>query len=86
MSRQNGFQLKSGYVVLAIPDSGLFVKDGQIVTGHETPMEFDELILFSRRHDAEILAVSQCERWSDGDKRGHKWNFQVIPVLVSERL
>lgn len=30
--------MKHGFAVIAIPETGLFVKDGQLVTGHNTPM------------------------------------------------
>jgi hypothetical protein len=84
--RSKGFHLKHGFAVLAIPDSGLFTKAGQIVTGHETELRFSELILFSRRQDAEDHASKSKTYWEDGDANGHRWSFQVIPVVVSERL
>jgi hypothetical protein len=84
--RRKGYELKHGYAVLAIPDSGLFVKDGRIVSGHETDLKFSELMLFSRRLDADTHADQQKTYWEDGDANGHTWSFQVIPVLVSERI
>ena len=80
------FQLKHGYVVIAIPDSGLFFKGGKLVTGHETEMKFDELILFSRSQDAEGHAQRQRTQWANADAKGHEWSFHVLPVLVSERV
>ena len=84
--RHKGFELKHGYAVLAIPDSGLFVKDGRLVSGHETELNFGELILFSRRLDADTHAEKNQTAWENSDVNGHAWSFQVIPVLVSERL
>jgi hypothetical protein len=84
--RRKGFEIKNGFVVMAIPDSGLFVKDGKIVSGHETTMSFSELILFSRKFDADKHAAANQIQWEDSDANGHVWSFQVIPVLVSERL
>ena len=86
MARKAGMHMKSGYVVIAVPESGLFVKDGRIVTGHETTLKFDEMILFSREFDAKNHANAQEIYWKDGDVHGHKWTFPIIPVLVSERL
>ena len=85
--RKAGFHLKHGYVVMAIPDSGLFLKDGRLVSGHQTDMKFDELILYSRDEDANRLADQLRTQWGDAeDNNGHKWNFHVLPVLVHERL
>ena len=84
--RKPGFHLKSGYVVLAVPDSGLFVKDGKIISGHGTEMKFDEVVLFSRRAHADAHAKQNQTYWENGDPQGHQWKFQVLPVLVSERL
>ena len=84
--RKQGFHLKHGYAVLAIPDSGLFVKEGQIVTGHDTALKFDEIILFSRETDAQKHADKNQVYWNGADANGHKWNFKVVPVLVSERI
>lgn len=84
--RKQGFHLKHGYVVVAIPDSGLFVKDGLIVSGHSTKMRFDEMILFSREQDAADHAQQQRTQWARADMNGHNWSFPVIPVLVHERL
>lgn len=74
-----------GYVVLAIPDSGLFVKDGQLVTGHGTSMSWSEMVLFSRREDADKHAARTAANWTNGDANGHAWEFPVIAVLVEER-
>jgi hypothetical protein len=84
--RQAGFHLKHGYVVMAIPDSGLFLKDGRLVSGHQTDMKFDELILYSRDEDANKLVDQLRTQWADPDANGHQWNFHVLPVLVHERL
>ena len=85
--REKGFQLKHGYVVIAIPKSGLFVKEGKIVTGRDTVLRFSELILFSREADAQAYAQRNRVYWSDGEPHGESsWAFQVLPVLVSERL
>ena len=84
--RKPGFALKNGYAVMSIPDSGLFVKDGRLVTGHQTEMKFDELLLFSRDQDAQKHAEENQKYWDNRGTGEHKWNFQVIPVLVSERL
>ena len=78
-------KFRNGYAVLAIPDSGLFVKNGQIVTGHETEMKFSELVVFSRSVDADGYAGQNQRQWQGTDVRGHSWKFVVIPVLVNER-
>lgn len=83
MSRKPGLNLKHAYAVIAVPDSGLFVKNGEIVSGNGTSMRASELILFSRAQDAEQHAKQQVQyqiKAEDG------WSFPVIPVLVSERL
>jgi len=84
--RKAGFHLKHGYVVMAIPDSGLFLKDGRLVSGHQTDMKFDELILYSRDEDAARLTQQLRVQWAGPDASGHQWNFHVLPVLVHERL
>ncbi|MGO8792906.1 MAG: hypothetical protein ACLQVL_36725 [Terriglobia bacterium] len=83
---RQGFHLKNGYVVMAIPDTGLFVKDGQLRTGHGTEPAFNELILFSRVADAEAHAEKNNKYWAYNTGEGRHWNFKVLPVLVSERL
>ena len=84
--RDRSTKFRNGYAVLAIPDSGLFAKGGQIVTGHETEMKFSELIVFSRFDDAQAYARQTQRQWEGTDVNGHQWNFLVIPVLVNERL
>jgi hypothetical protein len=85
MRRRNQFTLPTGFLVVAIPETGLFVKNGKIVTGHGTMMEADEIPLFKRLVDAEQLAKSRAEFWKDGDKNGKHWDFVPIAVLVNER-
>jgi hypothetical protein len=62
------------------------LKDGRLVSGHETDMKFDELILYSRDEDAARLAQQLRVQWANADASGHQWNFHVLPVLVHERL
>ena len=85
MRRRSQFTLPTGFAVLAIPETGLFVKDGKIVTGHGTEMEADELPLFKRRVDADSLRLSRMEHWRHGDSNGKHWDFVVVAVLVQER-
>ena len=76
-----------GYAILAIPDSGLFVReDGRLVTGHGTLMQSHEMPLFTRLIDAEHHAYTMKNKWEDGDKNGHSWDFPIVPVVVNERL
>lgn len=85
--RRRQLQTISGFTVIAIPDSGLFVKGGKIVTGHGTEMDADdEMPLFTRRIDADRHAFTRKNKWQEGDVRGHEWDFIVVPVLVRERL
>lgn len=76
---------KHGYAVLAVPDSGLFVRNEEIQTGHGTTMKWSELLVFSRMSDAEDYAKDAKKGWERGDTLGHRWDFPVIPVLVSDR-
>ena len=64
--REKGFQLKHGYVVIAIPKSGLFVKEGKTVTGRDTVLRFSELILIFGEADAQAYAQRNRVYWSDG--------------------
>jgi hypothetical protein len=84
--KKPSFRLRNGYAVLAIPESGLFVKNGEIVTGHETALKFNELVVFARQEDAEKHAERQKVFWKQGDTNGHVWDFPVIPVMVKEKL
>ena len=84
--RKAGFHLKHGYIVIAIPDSGLFATADGIVTGHQTEMTFSELILFSREADASKHAGQNQKHWKGADANGQRWTFKVLPVLVSERI
>ena len=84
--RRPQLQSITGFAVIAIPDTGLFVNDGEVVTGHGTEMVIDEMILFKRRFDATTFADSLRKKWEAGDKNGVCWKFPVIPVLVSVRL
>ena len=79
-------ELKNGYAVLCIPESGLFVKNGEVVTGRGEEIVVSEMVLYSRRADADLGAKVMGERWKGGDRKGQEWNFLVIPVLVHERI
>jgi hypothetical protein len=83
MARKPGLNLKHAYAVIAVPESGLFVKDGEFISGHGTSMRVSELVLFSRRSDADLHAFQCGGKWAE---TAEKWLFPVIPVLVSERL
>ena len=80
--RRKGYELKHGYAVLAIPDSGLFVKDGRIVSGHETDLKFSaELMLFSR--ETRRRHTTPTNRKPTGKTEtltaGHTWSFSGNP-------
>jgi hypothetical protein len=80
--RKTGFKAKNGYVVVGIPRSGLFVKNGQLVRGDGAEVKTGDLILYTRDTDAQKHATS-CEKYY---AQGHfEYSFMVLPVLVSER-
>lgn len=83
MARSKSLTRTNGYVVIAVPETGLFVKCGEIVTGDGSPMHVSELILFTRHEDAKHHSEAQERYWKD---RAPAWQFPVIPVLVSERV
>lgn len=74
-----------GYAVIAIPESGLFLKDGKLMSGHGTEVVVDEIWVFTRSEDATANAKIREQKWQDGDGNGRHWNFPVLPVFVSER-
>lgn len=77
--------MKHGFAVIAIPETGLFVRDGQLVTGHNTSMAVNKLLVHGKREDAVIHAI-KCEReWSLKEPDGKPWHFHVMPVQVEER-
>jgi hypothetical protein len=78
--------MPTAFAVLAIPETGIFVKDGRIVTGHGTEMEADEIILFKRRADAVLHSRSRTNQWIAGDANGKKWSFPIVAVLIRERV
>ncbi len=86
MQREKKWTLTHGYAVLAIPETGLFVRDGQIKSGHGTTMAISELILYSRRVDADNHAAQNAKYWAQKEPAGSPWHFEVLPVLVEERL
>lgn len=70
--------MNNGYVVMSVPRSGLFVKDGQLICGNGTIPRIEELYLFNRSSDAEKLA--------EGAKRKHPgYDFPVVGCVVTER-
>jgi len=85
MGDQKELKFRNGYAILAVPDSGLFVKNGTLVTGHRTDMKHSKLIVFSRQDDAQRFADENARTWENGDAHGHRWEFKVIPVMVHEK-
>lgn len=75
--------MSHGYTVLAIPENGLFVRHGRLETDDGTPINPGELVLFARREDADRDAEGHARSWKF---KGVNWNFQVIPVVVKEKL
>ena len=76
---------KRGYAVLAVPKSGLFLKNGELETGNGSAMRFDEILIFSRRVDAESHARTNQTYWAQNPKRNDDWDFAVLPVFVRDR-
>lgn len=77
--------MKHGFAVIAVPETGLFVKDGHLVTGHNTPMVVNKIMVHGKREDAVIHAI-KCEReWSQKEPEGKPWHFHVVPVQVEEK-
>lgn len=69
----------TGYTVMAVPESGLFVKHGELHTGDGDPLAaLGELQLFSRMIDAERLQLNLIGKWPG-------WKFPIIAVRVKER-
>jgi hypothetical protein len=85
MSADKKWKTTNGYTVMAICDDGLFVKNGELVTGHGTPVDFGELQLFSRNADAEAAKKVYDDEYGFKRTNGHFWQFVVLPVLVRER-
>lgn len=85
MTRRKNIALPQGYAVLAIPDTGLYVRNGKLETGHGTETRFSEIMLFSRISDAHRHAWQMKDQWAKVEN-GHTWDFPVVPVLVRERL
>jgi hypothetical protein len=72
------------YAVIAIPETGLFARNEMVVTGHDTEMEVEGLVLYVRRSEAEEFADQERERWANHDLE-HTWSFPILRVLVDER-
>lgn len=78
------FQISHGYVVLAIPENGLFVHRGGLVTGKGNPVTANDVVpLFSNRTDADQHAANCSKSWAEKGK--HDWNFVVLPLVVKEK-
>ncbi len=86
MPRRKQITLASGFIVMAVPESGLFAKEGRITTGKGSCPRVEEVILFSRMFDAEQHVKHLKSAWPDGDDTEQKWSFPILAVLVSERL
>ena len=71
---------KHGYAVIAVPESGLFVKGGRLETGAGNPMRVSELSIFTSRESADRNAIALQKEWA-----AEKWSFPVVPVLIRER-
>lgn len=82
MPRKKGFKVKNGYVVVGIPGTGLFVKNGQLLRGDGAQVKTGNLILYTRDADAQKHATF-CEKYYAEGNPGY--SFIVLPVLVSER-
>jgi hypothetical protein len=78
--------LKNGHIVIAIPESGLFLRDGRFASGNGMQPVIEEMILFSRRADAEAHRAQNEEYWRQRPTGEERYNFAVVPVLVHERL
>lgn len=87
MRRRSQLSLPTGFAVLAVPESGLFSKDGRITTGKGRSMKAEEIILFKRLADAEEHARQlRTSAWPDADTGEAAWSFPILAVLVKERL
>ena len=84
MSAYRKWKTINGHVVMAISDDGLFVKNGELVTGHGTPVEISVLELFPDRADAERSKKRLQDEHGFKKTNGHFWQFVVLPVLVKE--
>ena len=86
MRRKSQLSLTTGFAVMAVPESGLFAKDGRIITGKGHCLRVEEMILFKRLHDAEEHVRQLEAAWPEGDPTEKNWKFIVLSVLVRERL
>jgi hypothetical protein len=86
MKRRPQFTLPTGFAVIAIPESGLFFKDGRLGSAEGLEMTTDEIILFKRRLDAEAHAKYLKDGWENGTQAKERRDYVVIGVLVQERL
>lgn len=77
--------MRHGFAVMAVPETGLFVKDGRLETGHGTPMVVNKIFVFAKRQDAVIHAVLHEQNWSKKEVEGKPWHFHVVPVQVEEK-
>lgn len=77
--------MKHGFAVIAIPETGLFVRDGRLVTGHGTPMVANKIIVHAKRENAVIHAIKDEREWSAKEPEGKPWHFHVMPVQVEEK-
>ena len=86
MVTRRKMDLKNGHIVIAIPESGLFLRDGHFASGNGMQPVIEEMILFSRRADAEAHKAQNEEYWRQRPTGEDRYNFAVVSVLVRERL
>lgn len=70
---------QTGYLIISIPKSGLFYKDGKFVDGFNQPMNVPNVNVFSRNTDAQKISSNLQEKWQEG------YDFPVVPVEVINR-
>jgi len=73
----------TGYTVIAIPEEGLFIKDGKLVSGSGEPIICSQISLYNRQIDALESAERNADYWKF--KAKSNWNFITLPVAVNER-
>ena len=85
MRRRDQFSLPTGFAVISIPESGLFYKDGRMVSGDGLELTCEEIILFKRRTDAEAHSTYLRGAWDDGSQKIERREYVIMGVLVKER-
>ena len=83
--RWHKWKMTRGYTVMAIPRCGLFVKNGELITGDSGIVNSGELILFSRESEASAHRDRCKANNAKKDCTDPICDFMVFAVLVREK-